>query len=195
MIGYLRRHGRRTFLPSTRYYLFRLCRDVLPQGEMRAYEMVISDLKCQVCPELGFVFGKRQCFSLQGRILPTQGQIESFDQAGVYIPLRNTLGIAVDNSSGDRNQAPSFFLFHHLRVAKLGEGLFFCTPRTAPLPRRGIGNGNMVTIQQGNAVAIQSITDKQGHLPTKDIGRTLDQFRSALLGSRTHHHRQDQSVF
>jgi len=156
--------------------------------------MLIGDLKCQVCPELGFVFGKRQCFSLQGRILPTHGQIESFDQAGVYIPLRNALGIAVDDSSRDRNQAPSFFVFHHLRVAKLGEGLFLRSTRPAPLPRRRIGNGNMVTIQQGNGVAIQSITDKQGHLPAQDIGRSIHQSRGALLGSGADNNGQNQSV-
>jgi hypothetical protein len=53
----------------------------------------------------------------------------------------------------------------------------------------------MVAIKQGHPVTIQSITDKQRHLPIKDIGRALDQFRSALLASRTHDHRQDQSVF
>ena len=157
--------------------------------------MVIGDLKRQVRLKRSFFFRERQRLSLQARILPTQGQVESFDQTGIDILLGNALSIAVNNSFGDGHQSPSFFLFNHLGIAKLGDGLFLRATRPAPLSRGRIGNGNMVTIKQGHSVTIQSITDKQGHLPVKDIGRALDQFRSALLASRTHHHRQDQSVF
>lgn len=157
--------------------------------------MVIGDLKRQVRLKRSFFFRERQRLSLQARILPAQGQVESFYQTGIYILLGNALSIAVNNSSGDGHQSPAFFLFHHLGIAKLGEGFFLRTTRPTLLSRRRIGNGDMVAIQQGHPVAIQSITDKQGHLPIKDIGRALDQFRSPLLGSRPHHHRQDQSVF
>ena len=157
--------------------------------------MVIGDLKRHVRLKRSFFFRKRQRLSLQARILSTQGQVESFDQTGIYVLEGNALSVAVNNSPADGHQAPAFFLFHHLGIAKLGDGLFLRTTRPAPLSRRRIGNGDMVAIKQGHPVTIQSITDKQRHLPIKDIGRALDQFRSALLGSRTHHHRQDQSVF
>jgi hypothetical protein len=52
----------------------------------------------------------------------------------------------------------------------------------------------MVTIQQGNGVAIQSITDKQGHLPAQDIGGSIHQSRGALLGSGADNNGQNQSV-
>jgi len=157
--------------------------------------MVIGDLKRHVRLKRSFFFRKRQRLSLQARILSTQGQVESFDQTGIYVLLGNALSVAVNNSPADGHQSPAFFLFHHLGIAKLGDGLFLRTTRPAPLSRRRIGNGDMVAIKQGDPVAIQSITDKQGHLPVKDIGRALDQFRGVLLGSRTHNHRQDQSVF
>jgi hypothetical protein len=101
------------------------------------------------------------------------------------------LVIPVNDFFGDGNQSSPFSLFHHLGIAKLWDGSFFWAARPTLLSSRGVGNGHMVTIKQGDPVGIQSITYEQGYLSTKDICCTVDQFGGAFLRSWTHNNSQD----
>lgn len=145
--------------------------------------------------ELIFIFGKRKGLSLQRRILPTQGEVESLYQTGVDILRSDLRGITVNDTFGHGNDSAPVSLFDHLGIAKIRIGLSVRRSGTASLAGRRIGNAHMITFKQSYPVGIQSITYEQRQLSTKHVCSSVDELIRTLLGAGAHNHSQDNSVF
>lgn len=145
--------------------------------------------------ELVFIFGKGKGLSLQRRILPAQGQVESLYQTGVDIFFSDLRGITVSDPFGHGNHSASVSLFYHLGIAKIRIRLLFRRSGAASLAGKRIGNGYMIAFKQGDPIRIQPIAYEQRKLPTKHVGSSLDELICTVLGTRSHNHSQDNSVF